>query len=97
MRFRPFPVALAAAVAVAACSDSGTNNTVDDALTDDLAEVVADAAIEDLAVMTDAVPSAGPLGAFGSFGNQGGLGSRGPLERDRTVTFLDEDGVEQEA
>lgn len=88
---------LASLVALAACGDTSTTNTADDFLTDDLAEVAADAALEDLAVMTDALPTAGPLGAFGPFGGQGGLGSRGALERDRTVTFLDADGVEQEA
>lgn len=97
MRFRPLPAALTAAAALAGCSDSGTTATVDDVVTDDLAELVADAALEDLAVMTDAVPSAGPLGAFGPFGGQGGLGSRRTLERDRTVTFLDAEGATQPA
>lgn len=97
MRFNALPATLALAVALAACDDSSTSNSIDDLTNDDLAEVVADAALEDLAVMVGAVPSAGPLGAFGPFGAQGGLGSRSGLERDRSVTFLDADGVEQDA
>lgn len=89
--------ALAATIVLAACDDATTTPTVDDSLNSDIAEVVADAAIEDLAVMTAATPSLGPLAAFGPFGQSGGLGDRAALERDRTVTFLDEDGNEQEA
>ncbi len=90
-------LALAATFAAAACDDAATTPTEDDLLNSDIAEVVADAALEDLAVMTSATPSLGPQAAFGPFGQGHGLGDRAALERDRTVTFFDDAGAEQEA
>jgi hypothetical protein len=90
-------LALAATFAVAACDDATTTPTEDDRLNSDIAEVVADAALEDLAVMTSAAPGLGLQAAFGPFGPNGGMGNRAALERDRTVSFFDEDGTEQEA
>lgn len=98
MRLRTTPLALAALAAVAGCDDTGTLPEVETVrLNADVAEVVADAALEDLAVMNDLVlgPAMGPRG--GPFGMPGGLGSRAGLEKDRTVTFFDTDGAEQEA
>ena len=95
---RSLPImALATAFATAACDDATTTPSEVDLLNSDIAEVVADAALEDLAVMTSAEPAFGPQAAFGPFGQGGGLGDRANLERDRTVTFFDEDGAEQEA
>lgn len=90
-------MALAATFALAACDDAATTPTEDDRLNSDIAEVVADAALEDLAIMTATTPSLGPQAAFGPFGQAGGLGNRAGLERDRTVTFYDEFDNEQEA
>jgi hypothetical protein len=90
-------MALAATFALAACDDATTTPTEDDRLNSDIAEVVADAALEDLAIMTATTPALGPQAAFGRFGQGGGLGSRAGLERDRTVTFYDESDDEQEA
>ena len=90
-------MALAATFTLAACDDATTTPSEDDRLNSDVAEVVADAALEDLAVMTATTPNPGPQAAFGPFGQGGGLGDRAGLERNRTVTFYDESDTEQEA
>ncbi len=91
----PF-AALAALFTLAACADSTTTPTVDAPLNADVAEVVADAALEDLAVMNAVAPATGLGAAFGPFGGRG-LGDRAGLERNRTVTAFDAEGVQQEA
>ena len=90
MRLRTLSTALVAAIAFAACDDETTTPTVDDPVNADVAEMVADAAIEDLSVMQSMVPARGPLGVPAAM-------DRGGLERNRTVTFYDADGAVQEA
>lgn len=97
MRLPLFSAVLSTALIVAACDEAPTSADATDPIDDDVAEVVADAAIEDLAVMTATLP-AGALGvARGPFGDRAGLGDRASHERSREVTFFDVDGNEQDA
>ncbi|MBT8405367.1 MAG: hypothetical protein KJP18_16010 [Gemmatimonadetes bacterium] len=90
MRTRLPVAALVAAVAFAACDDAATTPTVDDRVNADIAEMAADAVLEDLSVMRSVVPAGGPFGVPGAM-------DRGGLERDRNVRFYDADGNLQEA
>lgn len=93
MRYSLPTVGLAATLALAACDDTTTTNPeVASQLNADIAEVVADAALTDLGIMAAAAPVRGPFAAS----QANGLGPRGALERDRTVTYFDEAGAEQE-
>ncbi len=89
MRYSLPTLGLAATLALAACDDEATPPEVTSQLNADIAEVVADAALEDLGIMAAAAPLRGPLAAAAN-------NPRGDLERDRTVTFYDEGGAEQE-
>lgn len=92
-RQRPFlnvwSSATLSALALAGCSDASTGPDSADELTSAVAALAADAALEDLATM-DAVV----LGPGGAFAPPYGEGS---FERERTVTFFDAGGAEQDA
>ncbi len=78
---------------LALACDQGTTAPAGDAdgdvLTEALATVSADAAIEDLAGMSEMLP--GPA----AVGPADGMGARRNLIRERTVTYFDESGAEQ--
>lgn len=80
--------ALMALVAVVACDEAGTEPQADDSvLNDDVALLAADAALEDLDVMSSMLPG----GIFGSPGASTVL----DFSRTRVVEYFDVDGLEQ--
>lgn len=84
-------------VVLASCGDSGTapDPSGDRAATAAAAAIAADAVLEDLTLMDATVPAAGSPARPGP--RPGGIDGRpGIFERDRTVTFYDGEGAEQD-
>lgn len=99
---RTVAAAVAAVAALSACGDETGPDAVDDALLADMAVVAADAALEDVALMTGPFGfGPGTLGAVaGAFHHGppgGGMGIGGELSGTRSVTFYDAAGAEQAA
>jgi hypothetical protein len=87
-------------LAVASCSDSGTapDSFGERATTEAAAALAADAVLEDLTLMDATVPLASALASARPQVANGPVDGRpGLFERDRTVTFFDGDGNEQDA
>lgn len=90
---RLVPATFAALIAFAACDDSATEPAIDDALiNDDVAVLAADLVQEDLDLMDSVVPTGLPAAMAPGTSN-----SVLELQRSRTVTFYDAEGLEQEA
>ena len=86
---------LLASLALSSCSDSGMEpDPLEAQAAAAAAAVAADAVLEDLNVMSDAVPRMGGPAMMGGSGMMDGLSEH--LVRERAVTFLDGNGLEQE-